>query len=92
MIFNVLTGNKDDHAKFFSFIFTDNRWKFAPAYDLTPSYGFNGNHSTTIMGQGNPTKSNIMDVSKQAGIKEKTAREIFEEVYENCAEIRAVDF
>ncbi len=92
MIFNVLTGNKDDHAKNFSFIFTNNQWQFAPAYDLTPSYGINGNHSTTIMGQGNPTKSNIMEVAKQAGIKEKTAREIFEEVYENCAAIRVVNF
>ena len=92
MVFNVLTGNKDDHAKNFSFIFTNNQWKFAPAYDLTPSYGINDNHSTTIMGQGNPTKTDIMEVSKQAGIKEKTAREIFEEVYENCAEIRVADF
>ena len=33
------------------------RWKFAPAYDLTPSAGFNGEHSAMVNGKG----KNIMD-------------------------------
>ncbi len=92
MIFNVLAGNKDDHAKNFSFIFKNDHWEFAPAYDLTPSYGINGNHSTTINGQGNPSKKDIMEVSKQTGIKEKIAEKIFDEVYENSTEIRVVNY
>lgn len=90
MVFNVLTGNKDDHAKNFSFIYNAEKWIFAPAYDLTPSHGINGNHATTILGQGNPSRKNLIEVATQAGIKEKTAKAIFDEVYENCAEIRIV--
>ena len=37
MVFNVLTDNKDDHAKNFSFIYKEGNWALAPAYDLTLS-------------------------------------------------------
>ena len=87
MVFNVLTGNKDDHAKNFSFIHKTNRWFLSPAYDLVPSAGFNNNHSTTIAGKGNPTISDIYEVAKKTGLKIKKAKEIFEEVYENSSEI-----
>ena len=87
MVFNVLTGNKDDHSKNFSFLYENNSWKLSPAYDLTPSYGFNNNHSTTINGQGNPIKKDIFEVAKQLGINPKISDLIFEEVYENCKPI-----
>ena len=35
MVFNVLTDNKDDHVKNFSFICREGKWSLAPAYDLT---------------------------------------------------------
>lgn len=35
MVFNVLTDNKDDHLKNFSFICREGKWSLAPAYDLT---------------------------------------------------------
>ncbi|MCQ2147880.1 MAG: type II toxin-antitoxin system HipA family toxin [Bacteroidales bacterium] len=36
MVFNVLAGNTDDHAKNFSFIMDkDGKWHISPAYDLT---------------------------------------------------------
>lgn len=92
MVFNVLTGNKDDHARNFSFIFTDNNWKSAPAYDLTPGYGINNNHSTTIAGKGNPSKNDIFDVAKILGLQPKQAIDIFDQVYENSSEIRKVKF
>jgi len=67
MVFNVLTGNKDDHAKNFSFIFRAGRWRLSPAYDLVPGAGFNNNHSTTIAGKGNPGMDDIFEVTKKPG-------------------------
>lgn len=53
MVFNVKSGNRDDHSKNFSFLLdAEGRWKFAPAYDLTPSVGFNGEHSAMVNGKG----------------------------------------
>ena len=88
MVFNVLTGNKDDHAKNFSFLYHENHWVLSPAYDLVPSVGFNNNHSTTIAGKGNPVFDDILDVANQTGLKTKIAKNIFDEVYDNCSEIR----
>jgi hypothetical protein len=44
MVFNVLTHNKDDHAKNFSFIWQGALWELAPAYDLTFNHGMGGEH------------------------------------------------
>lgn len=88
MVFNVLTGNKDDHAKNFSFIYKTDGWFLSPAYDLVPSAGFNDNHSTTIANKGNPTIDDIYEVAKETGLKIKRTKEIFNEVYENSNEIR----
>lgn len=53
MVFNVKSGNRDDHSKNFSFLLdAAGRWKFAPAYDLTPSAGFNGEHAAMVNGKG----------------------------------------
>jgi len=88
MVFNILTGNKDDHAKNFSFIFESKKWRLSPAYDLVPNSGFNDNHSSTIAGNGKPSVDDIYEVAKQCGLKLKLAKEIFEEVYCNSEEIR----
>jgi len=90
MVFNVLTCNRDDHAKNFSFIWKNREWKLSPAYDLVLSSGFNGQHTTTIAGQGNPSKADIFEVAKLTGLPAKTAITIFDEVYEGCEEIRKV--
>jgi serine/threonine-protein kinase HipA len=62
MIFNVKAGNMDDHPKNFSFLLgPDGQWKMAPAYDLTPSSGFGGQHSTTVNSKGkNITDSDLV--------------------------------
>lgn len=88
MVFNVLTCNRDDHSKNFSFIWKNGEWTLSPAYDLVFSTGFNGQHTTTIAGQGNPSKADIFEVAKSTGLLEKTALTIFDEVYEGCKEIR----
>ena len=48
IVFNYLIDNKDDYAKNFAFIYRDGDWHFALAYDLLPSDGINGFHTTPI--------------------------------------------
>ncbi|MBE0647607.1 MAG: type II toxin-antitoxin system HipA family toxin [Bacteroidales bacterium] len=82
MVFNVLIGNKDDHAKNFSFIYDNNSWKLSPAYDLLPSSGFGGQHTTTVNGNGNPTLTDCLEVARITGFPVKRANEIIGEVEE----------
>ncbi|HEY8190022.1 MAG TPA: type II toxin-antitoxin system HipA family toxin [Micavibrio sp.] len=79
-VFNVLTHNRDDHSKNFSFLMEpDGSWKAAPAYDLTFSAGPGGEHSTTIMGEGrNPTPEHLQRLGKKMDIARSD--EIIEQV------------
>lgn len=69
--FNVLSHNRDDHAKNFSFLLNErNEWVFAPAYDLTFSYGPGGEQSTMVMGEGkNPGAEHLQALGKKHGLK-----------------------
>ena len=78
--FNVLAHNRDDHVKNFSFLLSSrNEWIFAPAYDLTFSYGPGGEQSMLVMGEGrNPGAAQLQALGKQHGIKD--AQEILAKV------------
>jgi len=80
MVFNVRIGNKDDHAKNFSFVYENGSWKLSPAYDLLPSSGFGGQHTTTVNGNGNPTLADCLEVARATGFPVKRANEIIGEV------------
>ncbi len=80
MVFNYLIENKDDHAKNFAFIRRNGEWHFAPAYDLLPSDGMNGFHTTSINDTIEPTKSDVIAVAVKAGLKQKEAEECFEKI------------
>lgn len=69
--FNALAHNRDDHAKNFSFVLSArNEWVFAPAYDLTFSYGPGGEQSTMIMGEGKrPGAAQLQALGKKHGLK-----------------------
>ncbi|GHT66590.1 toxin HipA [Bacteroidia bacterium] len=84
MVFNVAISNRDDHAKNFSFQYKNETWKLSPAYDILPSSGFNGYHTTTINGKGNPTLKDILQVASDAEISAKKANEIVESILEIC--------
>jgi len=84
MVFNVIIKNRDDHAKNFAFLFDGTRWRLAPAYDILPSGGYNGYHTTLINGSGKPSAEDILSTAKKIGIAEKRAKEILEEVRETC--------
>jgi len=51
--FNVLSHNRDDHSRNFSFLMDEaGDWRLSPAYDLTFSSGPGGEQSTVLMGEG----------------------------------------
>ena len=60
-------------------------WHLSPAYDLTCSSSFNGEHATTINGEGkNPTLEDILAIAKGIGIKEKQAKETALDIKDKC--------
>jgi len=75
MVFNVVMKNCDDHTKNTSFMMRKGeRWRLAPAYDLTYAYDPNnywiGRHQTTINGKAEGiTKADILKAAYEAGIK-----------------------
>ena len=84
MVFNIVTHNRDDHSKNFSFIWNENAqgWQLSPAYDLMFSTGINGEHTMTIAGEGKfPEREHVMKVAKAITMGEK-ARQIVDEVNE----------
>ncbi len=80
MAFNVIGKNRDDHAKNFSFICEDGKWKLSPAYDLVPADGINGEHSTSVLGKGNPSEQDMLRLAEKTGIKPATAAGIIQQV------------
>lgn len=87
MCFNVFAHNRDDHSKNFSFMYDNNKkeWHLSPAYDLTYSSSFNGEHATTINGEGkNPNLDDILVVAKNIGLNEKSAKNIALDIQEKC--------
>lgn len=87
MCFNVFAHNRDDHSKNFSYLYDDNKkeWHLSPAYDLTYSSSLNGEHATTINGEGkNPSLDDILTVAKNIGLNEKTAKDIALDIQEKC--------
>lgn len=81
-VFNVLSHNKDDHSKNFSFLMDSSGvWTVSPAYDLTFSSGPGGEHCTMIMGEGkSPTKEHLLKLSSVCNIKQDKALEIIYQV------------
>ena len=85
MCFNVFSHNRDDHSKNFSFIYNEElkKWELSPAYDLTHSYSINGEHATTINGNGvNPSLNDILKVAEKIGLDKKKAEYIATKIKE----------
>ena len=82
MVFNVAIKNRDDHAKNFSFQLINKEWKLSPAYDILPSSGFNGFHTTTINNSGEPTINDMTVVAEKIGLNKQRTSEIIQEIEE----------
>lgn len=86
MCFNVFAHNRDDHSKNFSFLYEEERkmWRLSPAYDLTYSSTYFGEHTTTVDGNGrDPGRRELIAVGTVAGLKQKRCEELVDEI-ENC--------
>lgn len=87
MCFNVFAHNRDDHAKNFSWIYDERMdcWHPSPAYDLTWSTTYFGEHTTTVDGNGkDPGMKEVLAVGKAAGMMPKKCRAIAEEIQERA--------
>ncbi|MBQ6480147.1 MAG: type II toxin-antitoxin system HipA family toxin [Anaerolineaceae bacterium] len=88
MCFNVFAHNRDDHSKNFSFLYNEKKdqWSLSPAYDLTWSSTYYGEHTTTVDGNGrDPGMKELLAVGKAAGLPTKRCRDIAEEIHaETC--------
>ena len=86
MCFNVLAHNRDDHSKNFTYLYDDekDRWSLSPAYDLTYSNTYYGEHTTTVDGNGrNPGRKELLTVGIAAGMKKEICIESMDMV-EKC--------
>lgn len=77
-----MTHNNDDHSKNFSFLYTEDQgWRLAPAYDLTYSDTYWGEHTTSVNGKGkNINEDDLTNVGTAFGIKEKVCRGYIDEI------------
>ena len=80
-VFNVLSYNRDDHAKNFSFLMdSKGMWELAPIYDVTFSAGVNGEQSMLVMGEGkNPSINNLKELGVESGIETKVVNDIIDQ-------------
>ena len=83
MCFNVFAHNRDDHSKNFSFLYNEKKdqWSLSPAYDLTWSNTYYGEHTTTVDGNGrDPGMKELLAVGQKAGLSAKRCRSIADEL------------
>ncbi|MBP3895840.1 MAG: type II toxin-antitoxin system HipA family toxin [Mogibacterium sp.] len=83
MCFNVFAHNRDDHSKNFSYVYNDDREKYemSPAYDLTYSTTYYGEHTTTVAGEGaNPGMDELIKVGTEAGLGKSLCTETAKEI------------
>lgn len=83
MCFNVFAHNRDDHSKNFSFLYDEdeNQWHLSPAYDLTYSSTYYGEHTTTVDGNGKkPGEKELLSVGRKAGMKEADCMKIIHRI------------
>ena len=86
-VFNVMSHNRDDHAKNFSFVMDfKGGWKLSPAYDITFSSGPGGQQSTTVLGEEkDPSSAHLVALGQKAKLDDKTITETIERTRHSLA-------
>ena len=83
MCFNVFSHNRDDHSKNFTYLYDEinDQWRLSPAYDLTYSNTYYGEHTTTIDGNGrNPGRKELLAVGIAAGMRKSNCERIIDTI------------
>ena len=90
MVFNVRSGNRDDHSKNFSFLLNkENQWRMAPVYDLTPSEGINGEQTCMVNNKGKDiTEKDFLAAAATVDVDARAVREIIQQVDAALAEVK----
>lgn len=81
MCFNVFAHNRDDHSKNFTYLYDEvnDQWRLSPAYDLTYSNTYYGEHTTTVDGNGrNPGRKELLAVGIAAGMRKSNCENIID--------------
>lgn len=91
-VFNVLSHNRDDHAKNFSFLMNElGEWKLSPAYDLTFSSGPGGEQSTMVLGKGKQiTRDDLIQLGLRAKLDNKIIKHIIDQTHDALSQWRAL--
>ena len=64
------------------------QWRLSPAYDLTYSNTYYGEHTTTVDGNGkDPGRKELLAVGTTAGMKKNRCMEIIDEIEECVGEM-----
>ena len=79
MLFNYYAENFDDHARNFSFLYVDGKWKLSPAYDMTHDSPL-GQHATTVGYKANPTEEDFIEAGASVQIARQLCTDIIDEV------------
>jgi serine/threonine-protein kinase HipA len=79
MVFNYYAENFDDHARNFSFLYVDGKWKVSPAYDMTHDSPL-GQHATTVGFKSNPTEEDFIEAGVSVQMSRKLCSDIIDEV------------
>lgn len=77
MCFNVFAHSRDDHSKNFTYLYgeANDNWRLSPAYYLTYSNTYYGEHTTTVDGNGrNPGGKELLAVGMTAGLEKDVLR------------------
>lgn len=84
MCFNIASHNQDDHAKNFSFQYSSERgWHLSPAYDLTYSSTYWGEHTASVNGKGKDiTEADLIKVGVDAGLPKSLCGQCVREIAE----------
>ena len=88
MCFNVYAHNLDDHAKNFSYLYDEatRTYKLSPAYDMTYSNTYYGEHTTSVNGKGiNITDDDLLYVGTKAGLKRDYMLETINKIKETVS-------
>jgi serine/threonine-protein kinase HipA len=89
LVFNVLIGNTDDHARNHSFFVEGKTIRLTPAYDITPfpRAGGEASHGMKITQRSNLSRIRLcFDTAPEFGLSEEEARSIVEAQVRGIAE------